>query len=304
MSNLSPWGDLSRPPLRQTPLRRAVLDGRGPWTSLDVLPETGSTNAVLRERAASGQAAHGAVLVTDHQTAGRGRRDRVWTAPPRSALAVSVLVVPDDVGQQRWSWLSLLVGLGVADALARVAGVRAELKWPNDVQVPLDGVATRGAPRGKVCGVLAEVVATPAGGAVVLGLGLNVSQRRDELPADTATSLAAVGAATTDRDTLLRAVLRAVGGRYQAWQDAGGDPRASGLAAAYREACSTIGCQVQVQLPGDQQLAGRADGVDDDGRLLVSPDDGGPLQSLAAGDVVHLRPGTQVDEADRSDGMI
>ncbi|GAB3590507.1 biotin--[acetyl-CoA-carboxylase] ligase [Angustibacter peucedani] len=280
MTPASAWDDLARPPLRQLALRRALVDGRGPWTALDVVAATGSTNADLAARARAGTALAGAVLTTDDQQAGRGRRDRSWTTPPRSSVAVSVLVQPDDVPRALWSWLPLLAGVGVVDALVRVAGLPASLKWPNDVLV---GDL-------KVCGVLSEVVELAGGGSgAVVGIGLNVSQTRDELPVPTATSLALEGAATTDRDTVLRSVLRAVGDRYLSWADAAGDPRGSGLGAAYREACSTVGRDVRVELPGDRSVLGTAEGVDDDGRLLVRGDDG-RSHVLAAGDVVHVRP--------------
>jgi BirA family transcriptional regulator, biotin operon repressor / biotin---[acetyl-CoA-carboxylase] ligase len=258
------------------------VDGAGPWVGLDVVGSTGSTNADLAARARAGTADHGWVLAADHQVAGRGRS---WTAPPRAAVAVSVLVRPGAVPVPAWSWLPLLAGLAVVDALVRTGGLQARLKWPNDVLV--DGR--------KVAGVLAEVVEHPAGSAVVLGIGLNVSQSQDELPVPTATSLRLAGASTTDRDVVLRAVLRALGDRYTAWQGAGGDPRASGVGAGYRERCSTIGLTVRVTLPGDAVLTGTAEGVDEAGRLLVS-DEAGVRQVLAAGDVVHVRsvsgPGT------------
>jgi BirA family biotin operon repressor/biotin-[acetyl-CoA-carboxylase] ligase len=263
---------------------------------VQVVASTGSTNADLVAAAHAGEARAGAVLVADHQQRGRGRRDRSWTAPPRSSLAVSVLLVPGpDVPTTRWSWLPLVAGLAVVDALALTAGLEARLKWPNDVLVD----APRGAPSPpgwhKVCGVLAEVVTTPDGPAVVVGLGLNVSQREDELPgpgpgAVPGGSLATLGAATTDRDTVLRAVLRALGARYTAWVEAGGEPRASGIGPAYRERCATIGRGVLVHLPGDVRLEGVAEGVDDDGRLLVRPDDESAVRALAAGDVAHVRP--------------
>jgi BirA family biotin operon repressor/biotin-[acetyl-CoA-carboxylase] ligase len=289
-SSPSPWSDLGRPPLRATPLRRALLGAPGPWTSLDLVPATGSTNDDLAARATAGTALDGAVLTTDHQRAGHGRHDRVWTAPPRSSIAVSVLVVPGSPGspvpQARWSWLPLLAGVAVAQALTDVAGVQAALKWPNDVLLEVDGDPDGG---GKVCGVLAQVVTTPTGPAVVLGLGLNVSQRADELPVPTAASLATAAATTTDRDTVLRAVLRTLGTWVQDWRAAAGDPHACGLAPAYRSASSTIGRQVGVHLPGDEVLLGAAVDVDDDGRLVVAPADGSPARALAAGDVVHVR---------------
>ena len=283
MNELSPWGDLARPPLRAAALRRALVDAAGPWTSVEVLVSTGSTNEDLANRAAAGAAGHGAVLATDHQSAGRGRHERTWTAPPRSSLAVSVLVLPGAMPQARWSWVPLLAGVAVVEALTDVAGVNAALKWPNDVLLEVNGDWR------KVCGVLAQVVTTPAGAGVVVGLGLNVSQRADELPVPTAASLATAAATTTDSGTVLRAVLRAMGTWVQTWQRHDGDPAANGLGPAYRRACRTIGRDVRVHLPGALVLEGVASGVDDDGRLIVRPADGSPTHVLAAGDVVHVR---------------
>ncbi len=276
-------------------LRRALLGAPGPWTSLDVVASTGSTNDDLAARAATGSAGDGALLAADHQVAGRGRRERTWTAPPRSSLAVSLLVVPHDVPQARWSWLPLLVGVALVQALSPVTQVRVALKWPNDVLAAADDADRAGAgSRGgegwrKVAGVLAQVVSTPHGPGVVVGVGLNVTQRADELAVPTATSLALARSATTDRDLLLRAALRSTGSWLQGWRAHAGDPVASGLGAAYRQACRTLGREVRVHLPGGTQLCGAATGVDDDGRMVVTPTDGGPARALAAGDVVHVR---------------
>ena len=251
------YEDLDRPPLRPRPLARALApDG---WR-LEVLASTGSTNAVVAERARAGEPA-GLVVVAESQTAGRGRLDRSWTSPPRAGLTLSALVRPDLPAGQ-WPWLPLLTGLAVATAVREQAGLAAVLKWPNDVLV--EGR--------KLCGVLVEV---PQPGAAVLGVGLNVTTRQDELPHDGATSLALAGATTTDRGTLLRAVLRAV---TVALADA---PAAR---AAYRELCATTGQPVRVELPGGRRVEGTAEAVDDDGRLVV---DG---TAYGAGDVVHLRP--------------
>jgi BirA family biotin operon repressor/biotin-[acetyl-CoA-carboxylase] ligase len=288
---VNPWTDLQRPPLRRAALERALTQGPdAAWRAVEVVAQTGSTNADLVARARTGEP-EGLVLAADHQVAGRGRLGRGWDAPPRAGLAVSVLLRPP-VDPARWSWLPLLTGLAVVDALTRVCGVPAGLKWPNDVLVP---EPVRGRPpeqgeRRKVCGVLAEAVPGADGvpAAAVVGLGLNVDQERDELPVPTATSLRLAGAATLDRDTVLRACLRALAARYGRWVDAGGSARASGVGAAYREACLTLGQEVEVQLPGRDRLRGVAEGVDDDGRLVVASPAG--VQALAAGDVVHLRP--------------
>lgn len=304
-----PWSDLTRPPLRGQALRTALTTGPGAvWRELEVVASTGSTNADLAERARAG-AGEGLVIATDDQRSGRGRLGRSWQVPPRSGLAVSVLLRPSEpasdqpsgtgvlpgVDQAHWSWLPLLAGLAVVDVLTGVCGLPARLKWPNDVLVPADGRpptrdgAATGAPLLKVCGILAEVVTTPTGAAVVVGTGINISQGRDELPVPTATSLLLAGSATTDRDTVLRAYLRSLAQRYRAWRQAAGDPRAAGIAAAYREACVTIGLDVAVALPAGEPVTGRAEGVDDGGRLLVATA-GGHVRALAAGDVVHVRP--------------
>ncbi|MEU7020261.1 biotin--[acetyl-CoA-carboxylase] ligase [Streptomyces sp. NPDC046203] len=271
------WSDLERPPLNPTALRRGlVLPGGGLWTSLDVVESTGSTNSDLVARA--GELPEGAVLVAEAQTAARGRLDRGWTAPPRSGLFVSVLLKPE-VPMPRWGWLPLLTGVAVATGLGRAAGVDLSLKWPNDVLVRVDGEER------KTGGILAE----GAGGhGVVVGFGLNVSLRADELPVPTAGSLLLGNAVSTDRDTLLRSVLRSLETWYDAWQRSGGDPVASGLQAAYTEKCATLGRRVRVQLPGERMLEGDAVAVDADGRIVVETEGGG-TEAVAAGDIVHLR---------------
>lgn len=271
------WSDLSRPPLRRS-AAAPVLATSPLWRELDAVADTGSTNADLAARARLEDLGEGVVLSADHQSAGRGRLDRSWTAPPRSGLAVSVLLAPRAVDTARWSWLPLLTGLAVVDVLQQTAGLPARLKWPNDVLV-----AER-----KVAGILAEVVSPSSGAAAVVGLGLNVTLDEADLPVPTATSLRLSGSATTDRQTLLHAYLRALEHRYTRWRTAGGDPRRSGIGAAYREACTTLGRAVVVELPTGEALTGTAEGVDDEGRLQVRDGQDG-LRALAAGDVQHVR---------------
>jgi BirA family biotin operon repressor/biotin-[acetyl-CoA-carboxylase] ligase len=275
----SSYGDLERPPLSAEPLRRALLTPGSLWSELEVLDSTPSTNAVLVERAAT-DATSGVVLLAEHQTSGRGRLDRTWVAPPRSGLTLSVLVRPYDVPVQRWPWIALLAGLAVAAVLSSVAGVKASLKWPNDVIIG----------ERKVAGILVErVEAGPYPPAAVIGIGLNVSMSAAEIPVETATSLLLEHARTTDRSVLARAILRTLEGLLGDWQRSGGDPE-GGLLAAYTEACSTIGQDVTVALPGGGEVAGSAVGVDASGRLAVSTAAG--RQLFGAGDVVHLRSWT------------
>ncbi|MEU8759875.1 biotin--[acetyl-CoA-carboxylase] ligase [Streptomyces sp. NPDC048659] len=270
------WSDLDRPPLNAPALRHALVLPDGLWTSLDVVESTGSTNTDLAARADA--LPEGAVLVAEEQTSGRGRLDRAWTAPARSGLFLSVLLKPD-VPVHRWGWLPLLTGVAAATGLSKAAGADLTLKWPNDLLVRVAGEER------KTGGILAERAGADG---VVVGLGLNVSLRPDELPVPAAGSLLLADAVSTDRDTLLRAVLRSLEQWYGAWVRAGGDPAASGLLAAYEERCATLGRRVRAELPGERKLEGEAVGVDGDGRLVVATEGGG-TEAVAAGDIVHLR---------------
>ncbi|MET7340315.1 biotin--[acetyl-CoA-carboxylase] ligase [Streptomyces sp. NPDC087866] len=272
----SRWSDLDRPPLNVPALRRGLLRPGALWTALDVVESTGSTNTDLAARAAS--LSEGTVLVAEEQTAGRGRLERTWTAPARSGLFFSVYLTPGNVPAERWGWLPLLTGVAAATGLARAAGVDMALKWPNDLLVTVDSQER------KTGGILAE----RAGDGVVIGIGLNVSLRADELPAPTAASLALAGAVSVDRETLLRGVLRSLEHWYGLWRDADGDAAASGLQEAYAAGCATLGKAVRAQLPGDRVLTGEAVAIDGDGRLVLSTGVG-LREPVSAGDIVHLR---------------
>ncbi|WP_327709187.1 biotin--[acetyl-CoA-carboxylase] ligase [Streptomyces sp. NBC_00464] len=283
------WSDLDRPPLNVPALRRDLLRPGGLWTALDVVAATGSTNSDLAGRAAS--LAEGTVLVAEEQTAGRGRLDRTWTAPARSGLFFSVYLTPGAVPVQRWGWLPLLAGVAVATGLARSAGVDTALKWPNDLLVTIPKDSDKLRPGETPCGEERKtggILAERAGDGVVIGIGLNVSLRADELPAPTAASLALAGAVSTDRETLLRGVLRSLEQWYGQWRAADGDAAASGLQEAYAAGCATLGRTVRAQLPGDRVLTGEAVAIDGDGRLVLSSDDG-LREPVSAGDIVHLR---------------
>jgi BirA family biotin operon repressor/biotin-[acetyl-CoA-carboxylase] ligase len=229
---------------------------------------------VVAERARDGED-EGLVVVAEHQTAGRGRLDRSWETPARAALTFSVLLRPS-VPDARWPWLPPLAGLAVTDGVVAAGGPPCELKWPNDMQY--DGL--------KLGGILVERLDTDAGAAAVLGIGVNVSTRRHELPVETATSLVLAGMLNPDRSRLLVEMLAALGVRYDSWVLAGGDA-AAGLAEQYAARCDTVGRRVRVHVPGGEVIEGRAAGLDADGGLLL--DAGGRSVALSAGDVEHVR---------------
>lgn len=285
-------GTETPPRLDAAALRHLLVDGAdAPYTSLDVVDEIGSTNAELISRAAAG-APDRSVLLAEYQASGRGRLGRAWTAPPRTQVAVSVLLRPGAVSPTLFGWLPLVTGLAVRDGLREAAGVDATLKWPNDVLVS----------GRKISGILAEMTTVPGGGdfrvrlpAVVVGVGINVSLTTDQLPVPHATSLALAGG-SVDRHEVARAVLGALAHRHRQWRDCergSGSTISDELMQTYTRACSTIGADVRVELPGNVVRTGRADRVDREGRLVVVPhhtdtDSGGEF-AVAAGDVTHVR---------------
>ncbi|HET6952014.1 MAG TPA: biotin--[acetyl-CoA-carboxylase] ligase [Acidimicrobiales bacterium] len=273
---------------------RAALAGTR-FADVRWVAETGSTNADLLALARAGEP-EGIVEVADHQTAGRGRRDRTWVAPPGGSLLLSVLLRPPAPVAGA---VTMAAGVAMAAAVASVAGVTPGVKWPNDLVV-----ATAGGDR-KLAGILAEAD-WPAGSAisagyrapasyeravVVVGLGINVAWPDDVAGdpafaalADTATALSWLGAAV-DRVDLLVAFLRNLSARYDAL--AAGGPAA--LMAEWRARSATLGRRVRVDLGGGE-VEGTAVDITAEGHLVVETG-AGERRTVAVGDVVHLRAG-------------
>jgi BirA family biotin operon repressor/biotin-[acetyl-CoA-carboxylase] ligase len=252
------------------------------FTDVRWVAETGSTNADLLEAARSG-APDGLVLVADHQSAGRGRLDRSWVAPPGSSLLVSVLLRPQMAATSVFL-LPAAAGVASVEACSEVAGLRTGLKWPNDLVVLGGQLADR-----KLSGVLAESLLTDGRiDAVVVGMGLNVNWP-SELPAELATTASALNllaGGTIDREELLVAWLR----RFDHWITVLG--RASGaseLLEAVRARSATIGRGVRVEFP-DRSVDGEATAVDDEGHIHIRPFDGSDELVVSVADVIHLRP--------------
>jgi BirA family biotin operon repressor/biotin-[acetyl-CoA-carboxylase] ligase len=225
--------------------------------------ELDSTNAYLM--AAAGAGAHdGLVVVADHQTAGRGRLDRRWEAPPGSSLLVSVLLrLPGSADSFR---LLMAAGLALADAVETITGVTPGIKWPNDLVV-----ADR-----KLAGLLAE----SSGDAVVVGAGCNVNW--ETFPPELAASATACNLETgsaVDGDALLGAYLSAFALHLDALDT---------VLETYRMKLTTAGRRVRVEQVSGAVTLGVAVGVDDRGALLVR-DDVGAEHVFTVGDVVHLR---------------
>lgn len=206
--------------------------------------------------------AEGALVVADHQTAGRGRLGRSWEAPAGTALLFSVLLKPP--AERPAPELSLVAGVAVADALEHALGLAVQIKWPNDVMLR----------RKKIAGCLAE----GRDGTVVLGIGVNVGQTAGELP-EGAGSIRTLTGRSWDRGDLLSRLLDDLGHRYAAW-------RAGGLDAVYE------GLGPRDFLRGRQVTVNGTSGVaamiDRDGRLAITVGHG-EVVTVESGEVVYDR---------------
>jgi BirA family biotin operon repressor/biotin-[acetyl-CoA-carboxylase] ligase len=232
--------------------------------------EIDSTNTYLAARAKDG-ALEGTVTLTDFQTSGRGRLDRAWQSPPRASLLCSILLRPQ-LDADRLQLVIAATALAARAALVRLCGVRPQLKWPNDLVVG----------ENKLAGLLAEVVVTSSGFAVVVGLGVNLTYQGPE--GVTSTSVLLESGVTITPRALLDHVLEELESR-RAQLDS--DEGQRELRREYEGALATIGKFVRVETLGGS-FVGEATGVDEAGRLLVVVE--GTVRTFAFGDVVHMRP--------------
>jgi BirA family transcriptional regulator, biotin operon repressor / biotin---[acetyl-CoA-carboxylase] ligase len=262
--------------------RSALAAGPGArFADVRWVAETGSTNADAIDLARRGEP-EGVVLVADHQTAGRGRAGRTWTAPPGASLLLSILLRPPAAVVDL---CTMAVAVAAASAVESVAGFAPQLKWPNDLVWSGNGSA----PHRKLAGILAEADwharDEPV---VVVGIGLNVTWPSD-LPHDLADIAVAINHITgerVDREDLLIALLSELGPRYAALV-AGDRTR---LLDEWRTRSATLGQRVRVDL-GSDLVEGTAVEVTADGHLVVETPEG-DRRTFAAGDVVHLRGAT------------
>ncbi len=264
------------------------------FTDVRHVAETGSTNTDVMELARQGEP-EGVVLVADHQTAGRGRAGRTWTAPPGASLLCTILLRPPAPVA---SMATFALAVAAAEAVESVAGFRPGLKWPNDLVVEdAEGGAVR---TRKLAGILAEAEWSPGSNiaaghrnpdaheraTVAAGIGLNVSWP-DEVPdelADVAVAINHVSPARPTRDEVLEALLDRFDVHYGALVR--GDVTA--VLDEWRTRSVTLGREVRIDLGADD-LVGTALDVTPDGHLVVEPLEGG-RRTIAVGDVVHLRP--------------
>lgn len=234
-----------------------------------------STNTELARRAADG-VDEGLSILADEQTAGRGRLQRTWSSPKGAGLYFSILLRPT-IAQDRWPLITFMASLAVGDALHEACGVNTDIKWPNDL---LSGER-------KICGILAEAIETPAGRAVIVGIGINLTA--EAYPAElanVATSVAESAGRPPERETLLAALLRALGRWYSLLHEAEGLEK---IVAAWASRSSYASGKLVTVANGDEVWQGITRGIENDGALRLETESDG-VKLVRAGDV-SIRPG-------------
>ena len=233
-----------------------------------------STNTELARLASEG-AEEGVSIVAEEQTAGRGRLHRAWSSPRGAGLYFSILLRPK-FAQDHWPLITFMAAVAVGDALNEAAGIETDIKWPNDL---LSGER-------KICGILAEAIDTPAGRAVIVGIGINLTEAA--FPADlrsVATSVSQASGREPEREAILAALLRAISRWYSLLNEPGG--REKIVAAWSSRSTYATGRLVQVS-NGDEVWRGTTCGVEHDGALRLKTGDG-QLKLVRAGDVYSVR---------------
>jgi len=230
-----------------------------------------STNTELARLASEG-AAEGLAVVADEQTAGRGRLQRAWSSPKGAGLYFSILLRPS-IPTEHWPLITFMAALAVGDALLEAAGLQTDIKWPNDLLVN----------ERKICGILAEAIETPAGRAVILGIGINLTQ--NAFPPELETAATSVSQATgrhAVRETILATLLPALSRWYALLNEPG-----KIVAAWCSRSSYATGKLVQVS-NGDEVWQGTTCGVEHDGALRLRTVSG-DIRLVRAGDVYSVR---------------
>ena len=234
-----------------------------------------STNTELARLASEG-AEEGVSVVADEQTAGRGRLQRTWSSPKGAGLYFSILLRPK-IATNYWPLITMMAAVAVYDALGEACRLQADIKWPNDL---LSGER-------KICGILAESIETPAGRAVIVGIGINLTENAypSEL-ADVAISVSGATGRPADREAILDSVLKWLTHWYSLLTESAGP---QSIVSAWSSRSSyAFGRVVQVS-NGDEVWQGTTCGIERDGalRLRTASDE---IKLVRAGEVKSLRP--------------
>lgn len=233
-----------------------------------------STNTELSRLASEG-AEEGVSVVADEQTAGRGRLQRAWSSPKGAGLYFSILLRPK-IATNYWPLITMMAAVAVYDALGEACRLQADIKWPNDL---LSGER-------KICGILAESIETPSGRAVIVGIGINLTENAypSEL-ADVATSISEATGRPVDREAILAGLLRWLTHWYSLLNESA---LPESIVSAWSSRSSyAFGRLVQVT-NGNEVWQGTTCGIERDGALRLRTA-GDEIKLIRAGDVHRVR---------------
>ena len=233
-----------------------------------------STNTEVARLACDG-ADEGLAVVADEQTAGRGRLQRAWSSTKGAGLYFSILLRPA-LAPDRWPLITFVAALATGDALLEASVVHTDIKWPNDLL----------ANERKICGILAEAIETPSGRAVVLGIGINLTNQAfpDDL-INVATSVVSETGRAPEREAILTSLLNALSRWYSLLHETDGPEK---IIAEWASRSSYATDKLVQVKNGDETLQGLTRGIDHDGALRLETAQG--IQLIRAGDVISLRP--------------
>ena len=250
--------DAPRAPLDQSRITASLSR----YWRVSVVDLTASTQADLADKIIVGDGKSGDVIVTNYQSAGRGRLDRSFLAPPSTALLFSMYLNPMR-SRDDWGFIPLLAGFSIAHTLDKISA-NISIKWPNDLLID----------EKKVGGI----ISTTVGQGVIIGIGINTSTTTTELPVENATSLAISGVTKLDRNFLLPLLLNAFEMDFTQWD------QGESFLEKYSLLSGTQGREVIITGPSESTIRSRALSFDEQGRLHL---EGG--QIVTVGDVIHLR---------------
>ncbi|MCF7811664.1 biotin--[acetyl-CoA-carboxylase] ligase [bacterium] len=251
--------------------------------SIRSLPVVVSTNNLLKAEALEGIAAEGAVVVTDYQTAGRGRLERQWESPPGKSLLFSLLLFPGD-SAGKLQLMGLMCSLGVLGGLTEYSQMTNEnrgipidkisLKWPNDLMVE----------KRKLCGILSDAGVDKKGRHfIVVGIGININQTFADFPGNIkniATSLQLISGKTQYRGLILKSILRRLEKYYQRLKQEGFD----WIAAEWLDRSGLLGKKLEIS-DNNGKIHGICTGLQNDGAMRLSLTDG-TNKTIYSGDVI------------------
>jgi len=247
--------------------------------TLHILTEIPSTNTLGLTLAASGEP-HGTVILAEHQTAGKGRLGRSWASPPNKNIYCSV-ILRDPRLQQHLTWVPLVTGLAISEAIQTEQLIKPSLKWPNDLLIgnkKLGGILCESISRGNTPNLL------------IIGFGININASIDDFPEDlqpTSTSLLQESGQPCNRNTLLACMFN----NLERWYDQLASNNIDAVHSAYADECSTLGLDVRCTLTGTREIHGRATAIGIDGSLHVTPFQQGAKKTIEirSADVTHVR---------------